>query len=168
MTDEKIIVLVSDRDDSKHGEISVLDDAQKAERLVEALLEAGFEAGRIRVFSGKASEFQVSHRPVVALATEGEDGAPQTVARAGSREGEAHERPAAKPVADEPPAPPRKPAADQPLTEEQPAAEQSTAAEDAPRGEREAQTEVEATEEEEAAAAEVAGPVKFSSLFRSA
>ena len=28
--DETIIVLVSDKDDSKHGEISVLDDPQKA------------------------------------------------------------------------------------------------------------------------------------------
>ena len=54
---EKIIVLVSDRGDSKHGEVSVLDDPQKAERLVETLLEAGFEPERIRVFTGRASEF---------------------------------------------------------------------------------------------------------------
>src|SRR3989338_11663143 len=74
---EKIIVLVSDRGDSKHGEVSVLDDPQKAERLVETLLEAGFEPGRIHVFAGRASEFQVSHRPVVALMAEGEEGEPQ-------------------------------------------------------------------------------------------
>jgi hypothetical protein len=72
---EKIIVLVSDRDDNKHGEISVLDDPHKAERLVETLLEAGFEEDRIRVFSGTASEFEISHRPVVSLVSEGgEDG----------------------------------------------------------------------------------------------
>src|SRR3990172_12939023 len=71
---EKIIVLVSDKGDSKHGEVSVLDDPKKAERLVETLLEAGFEPERIRVFTGRASEFQVSHRPVVALVAEGEEG----------------------------------------------------------------------------------------------
>ena len=70
---EKIIVLVTDRGDSKHGEVSVLDDPQKAERLVETLLEAGFEPERIHVFAGRASEFQVSHRPVVALMAEGEE-----------------------------------------------------------------------------------------------
>ena len=74
---EKIIVLVSDKGDSRHGEVSVLDDPQKAERLVETLLEAGFEPDRIRVFAGRASEFQVSHRPVVALMAEGEEGEPQ-------------------------------------------------------------------------------------------
>ena len=51
MASEKIIVLVSDKGDSKHGEISVLNDPQKAERLVETLLEAGFEAERIKVLA---------------------------------------------------------------------------------------------------------------------
>jgi len=74
---EKIIVLVSDRGDSKHGEISVLDDPHKAEKLVETLLEAGFEQERIRVFAGSQSDFQVSQRPVVALVGEGEEGGPQ-------------------------------------------------------------------------------------------
>lgn len=79
MSGEKIIVLVSDRGDSKHGEISVLDDAHKAERLVETLLEAGFEQERIRVFSGRLSEFQISHRPVVALVADGEELPPPEV-----------------------------------------------------------------------------------------
>ena len=83
---EKIIVLVSDRGDSKHGEVSVLDDPQKAERLVETLLEAGFEPERIRVFSGRASEFQVSHRPVVALMAEGEEGEVQAQPQAAAEE----------------------------------------------------------------------------------
>jgi len=74
---EKIIVLVSDRGDSKHGEISVLDDPHKAEKLVETLLEAGFEQERIQVFAGSQSDFQVSQRPVVALVAEGEESAPQ-------------------------------------------------------------------------------------------
>ncbi len=72
MASEKIIVLVSDRDDNKHGEVSVLDDPAKAERLVETLIEAGFDQDRIRVFSGRQSEFQISQRPVVALVAEGE------------------------------------------------------------------------------------------------
>lgn len=74
---EKIIVLVSDRGDSKHGEISVLDDPHKAEKLVETLLEAGFEQERIRVFAGSQSDFQVSQRPVVALVADGEEEGPQ-------------------------------------------------------------------------------------------
>jgi len=122
---EKIIVLVSDKGDSRHGEVSVLDDPQKAERLVETLLEAGFEPDRIRVFAGRASEFQVSHRPVVALMAEGE-------------EGEQQPRPE---VALEEPVP--------------------ASAEAVPEAEAGAET----GEEE---AAEVATPVRFSSLFRSA
>ena len=74
---EKIIVLVSDRGDSKHGEISIVDDPHKAEKLVETLLEAGFEQERIHVFAGRQSDFQVSQRPVVALAGEGDEGEPQ-------------------------------------------------------------------------------------------
>jgi len=74
---EKIIVLVSDRGDSKHGEISIVDDPRKAEKLVETLLEAGFEQDRIHVFAGRASDFQVSQRPVVALVGEGEEDEPQ-------------------------------------------------------------------------------------------
>lgn len=67
----KVIVLVCDRDDPKHGEISVLEDTHKAERLVETLLEAGFEQERIRVFSGAELEMHVTHRPVVSLLGEG-------------------------------------------------------------------------------------------------
>src|SRR3970040_670178 len=80
---EKIIVLVSDRGDSKHGEVSVLDDPQKAERLLETLREPGSEPERIRVFTGRASEFEISHRPVVALMAEGEAGEPQARAEGG-------------------------------------------------------------------------------------
>lgn len=94
---DKIIVLVSDRGDSKHGEISVLDDARKAERLVETLLEAGFEADRIRVFTGRASEFQVSNRPVVALVAEGEEAEPRTTTAVKSREADAEEPTAESP-----------------------------------------------------------------------
>ena len=128
---EKIIVLVSDRGDSKHGEVSVLDDPQKAERLVETLLEAGFEPDRIRVFSGRASEFEISHRPVVALTAEGEEGEPQARAEGGAEE--------TAPV--------------------------TAAAEAAPQAEAGAEM---GEEEAVAAGAEMAAPVRFSSLFRSA
>ena len=127
---EKVIVLVSDRGDSTHGEVSVLDDPQKAERLVETLLEAGFEPERIHVFAGRASEFQVSHRPVVALMAEGE-------------EGEGQARPQA---ATEEPAPVKA------MPEAAPQVEAAQAGE----------------EEPVAADAEMAAPVRFSSLFRSA
>jgi hypothetical protein len=60
----RIIVLVADRDDPKHGEITVLEDRHKAERLVETLLEAGFEQERIRVFAGTALDMQIAHRPM--------------------------------------------------------------------------------------------------------
>lgn len=76
MTEEKVIVLVSDKGDGNHGEITVLEDPHKAERLVEALLEAGFEQDRIHVFTGRAHDFQVSHRPVVALVDDEEAEAP--------------------------------------------------------------------------------------------
>ncbi|MCH7522638.1 MAG: hypothetical protein IH920_02540 [Chloroflexi bacterium] len=134
--DETIIVLVSDKDDSKHGEISILDDPQKAERLVETLLEAGFDERRIRVFNGRSSEFQISHRPVVALVDGSSEGTRRPAAEGKSREGKAEE-----PAADV--------AVAQSRIQEPP--------------------EDEMTEEEEApATAEIAAPVRFSSLFRSA
>jgi hypothetical protein len=129
---EKIIVLVTDRGDSNHGEISVLDEPRRAEKLVETLLEAGFERERIRVFAGSQSDFEVSQRPVVALVGEGEEGEPQ----AGSG---GHE------VAAEEPS--------QAVEETEPGSREE--------GEREPEEEVPAT-------AQTAGPVRFSSLFRSA
>lgn len=63
----QIIVLVTDRGDPKHGEITVLDETEKAERLIETLLEAGFEQERIRVFTGNDIPMKVSYRPVVEI-----------------------------------------------------------------------------------------------------
>ncbi len=63
----QIIVLVTDRGDPKHGEITVLDAVDKAERLIETLLEAGFEQERIRVFTGNDVPMKVSYRPVVEI-----------------------------------------------------------------------------------------------------
>jgi hypothetical protein len=176
--DETIIVLVSDKDDSKHGEISILDDPQKAERLVETLLEAGFDESRIRVFNGRSSEFEVNHRPVVALVDGSGEGTRRPAAEGKSRGGKA-EKPAAaverrggkaeEPVAQ---AERRKGKAEEPAAQ---AERREGKAE-----ERVAQVAVEQsriqeppedgmTEEEDApATAEVAAPVRFSSLFRSA
>ena len=64
---ESVMVIVADLDDAKHGEINVVESPQKAARLVETLLEAGFDQGRIRVFSGGEMDMRVRQRPVVAL-----------------------------------------------------------------------------------------------------
>jgi hypothetical protein len=145
VTSEKIIVLVCDREDSKHGEITILDDPQKAERLVETLLEAGFEEDRIRVFAGRTSEFQISHRPVVALVDGQEGGGRQTAAEGESREVEPEQPVASEPVAEEPAA--------------VASAMGSGAQEEAV---------AEAKGEEQSSGAETAAPIRFSSLFRSA
>jgi len=63
----KTMVVVYEQDGSKRGEITVVENAQKAARLVETLLEAGFQRDRIRIFIGAEMSMQVTHRPVVAL-----------------------------------------------------------------------------------------------------
>ncbi len=185
--DDTIIVLVSDKDDSKHGEISILDDPQKAERRVETLLEAGFDESRIRVFNGRSSEFQVNHRPVVALVDGSSEGTRRPAADGKSREGK-DEEPAATVESREGKA--EEPAAQAERREgkaEEPAAQaerrEGKAEEPAAQAERrEGKAEVavaqsriqepsedEMTEEEEAPeTAESAAPVRFSTLFRSA
>ncbi len=70
MVSDKFVLVVSDESDGKHGEISVLDSAHEAERLVETLLEAGFDQERIRVLTGSETEFVTTYRPVVSLADE--------------------------------------------------------------------------------------------------
>ena len=175
--DETIIVLVSDKDDSKHGEISILDDPQKAERFVETLLEAGFDKSRIRVFNGRSSEFQISHRPVVALVDVSSEGTRRPAAEGKSREGNAEE-PAAVVESREGNA--EEPAAvvesrDHKAEERAAQAERSEgkaeerAAEGAVAQSRiQELPEDEMTEEKEApATAEIAAPVRFSHLFRS-
>ena len=64
---KRTIVVVSDLDNSNHGEINVLDSPDGAARLVESLLESGYDSERIRVFTGDELEMQVTHRPVVTL-----------------------------------------------------------------------------------------------------
>src|SRR2546427_4550708 len=67
----RMIVMVSDLDDPKHGELSVLESHEKAARMVETLLESGFEQERIRIFNGDEMGMQIAHRPVVALVSGG-------------------------------------------------------------------------------------------------
>ena len=66
----KFIIIVSDQEDAKRGEITVTDNPRTAAHLVETLLEAGFDQERIRLFSGDRTEMRVTTRPVVALADE--------------------------------------------------------------------------------------------------
>ena len=65
----RVIVMVSDLDDAIHGEINVLQSQEEATRLVETLLESGFEQERIRIFVGDEMQMEVHHRPVVSLST---------------------------------------------------------------------------------------------------
>ena len=65
----KIILLVSDSNGSKFGEIIVLDEIRKAESVIEALLEAGFDQQRVRVFTGAEINIRVTYRPLVVLAS---------------------------------------------------------------------------------------------------
>ncbi len=160
MTDEKIIVLVSDRDDSKHGEISVLDDPRKAEQLVETLLEAGFEQERIRVFTGKSGEFQVSHRPVVALTADGEEGELQPAAGIVSRGDESRKEKAREAPVEVAPA--------LGAAAEKPPVGQTAAAAEVTESEAQEQPAGGEGEEEDVPETAEAAPIKFSSLFRSA
>ncbi len=63
----KVIVMVSDRDNAKRGEITVADNPTTAAHLVETLLEAGFQQEQIKLYSGDEAEMRISSRPVVAL-----------------------------------------------------------------------------------------------------
>ncbi len=63
----KVIVIVSDRDNAKRGEITVADSPRTAAHLVETLLEAGFQRGQIKLYSGDETEMRISRRPIVAL-----------------------------------------------------------------------------------------------------
>jgi len=64
-----VMVVVADLDNAAHGEINVLKSPDEAAKLVETLIESGYDQSRVRVFA--ADEFQISvyHRPVVALST---------------------------------------------------------------------------------------------------
>lgn len=86
----KMIVLVDDKETEGSTEITVVDTAEQAERLVETLLEAGYAAQRVRIFAATQNEFVTTYRPVVSFVAEDETPAaenarPQTPAAASSR-----------------------------------------------------------------------------------
>ena len=70
----QVLVLVADRDDPNHTEVTVLDKRADAERLLQTLLEAGIEQQRVRIFSGTEMHAQVTHKPVVTLDVGDTDG----------------------------------------------------------------------------------------------
>ncbi len=84
----KVIVMVSDRDNAKRGEITVADNPRTAAHLVETLLEAGFQQEQIKLYSGDEAEMRISSRPVVALV----DGSATPTARESVEPHEAAER----------------------------------------------------------------------------
>jgi hypothetical protein len=63
----KVIVFLAGHGDQRFGEVNVFDSSGEAERLLETLLDAGYDWQRIRVFSGVEMEARVSQRPVVVL-----------------------------------------------------------------------------------------------------
>src|SRR3990170_9101744 len=66
----QMIVLVDDKETEGTTEITVVDTAEQAERLVETLLEAGYAAQRVRIFAGTENEFVTTYRPVISFAAE--------------------------------------------------------------------------------------------------
>ena len=68
----KMIVLVDDKETEGSSEITVVDTAEQAERLVETLLEAGYAAQRVRIFAGIENEVVTTYRPVVSFVAEDE------------------------------------------------------------------------------------------------
>jgi len=73
---DQVMVIVSDLDNGKQAEINVVESVPKAARLIETLLEAGFDQARIRVFVGGEMGMQVRQRPVVALVADNENPEP--------------------------------------------------------------------------------------------
>lgn len=62
-----VIVVVTDLDNTKHGEINVVESPEEAVQLVETLIESGYDQARLRAFSADEFQIRVYHRPVVAL-----------------------------------------------------------------------------------------------------
>lgn len=82
-----VIVLVSDLDNAIRGELNVLENVEEATRLVETLIESGFEQERIRVFLGDEMQMEIRHRPVVSLASDSVGQATKEAAQAKEEEG---------------------------------------------------------------------------------
>jgi len=77
----KMIVLADDKESEGRAEITVVDTAEQAERLVETLLEAGYAAQGVRIFAATQNEFVTTYRPVVSFVAEDETPAAQYASR---------------------------------------------------------------------------------------
>ena len=87
-----VIVVVTDLDNSSHGEINVVGSSEEAAQLVETLIESGYDQSRVRVFAADEFEISVYHKPVVALTTPAEaDEAEQPKATDNSEEADQEE-----------------------------------------------------------------------------
>lgn len=84
----KVLLTVLDADDPNRGEITVLDEVERAERYVESLLEDGLDQNRIRVFLVGEVEMRVTHKPVVSLLGEGRGDAQAGAGTGSTAEGE--------------------------------------------------------------------------------
>lgn len=73
--ESQLLIMIVDPDDPKRVEITSVDSTAQAARMVETMLEAGFDQSRIKIFEGTELEMQVAHRPVVSLVTQDEPGA---------------------------------------------------------------------------------------------
>ncbi len=62
-----MVVMVLDPDDAKRGEITIVNEPREATRIVESLLESGYQQDRIRVFSASPLEMRVVQKPVVSF-----------------------------------------------------------------------------------------------------
>jgi hypothetical protein len=67
-----VIVVVTDLDNTGHGEINVLESPDQAAQFVETLIESGYDQERVRAFAAEEFRIQVYHRPVVALSVAGD------------------------------------------------------------------------------------------------
>jgi len=62
-----IIVLVSDRNDQKRGQVSAFDEPAQAADLIEGLLAEGIDQDRIRVFTGSRLDIKLEYRSSVTI-----------------------------------------------------------------------------------------------------
>lgn len=62
-----VIVVVTDLDNTAHGEINVVESPEEAAQLVETLIESGYDQARVRAFAADEFQIRVYRRPVVAL-----------------------------------------------------------------------------------------------------
>ena len=164
---EQIIVLVQDSGDASHGEISVVESWEKAEQLIETLLEAGFEGERIHVFKGRQSEFQISHRPVVSFGGGTAQGPAAKAPVAAQRPAVTATAPQAPKTEEKPPEPKAEAPEEEPAANPEPQAAAQAQPDEKPPQAEPKQSEDEGQPEAEEEPVE-AGAVRFSSLFRSA